>query len=540
MLIPPDLYADNWVATDALGRSLPIAPRAPRGDRFVGIFYFVWHGLHGTPGPYDLSTILGGKPPAFGPVGAFHWWGEPEIGYFRSDDPWVQRRNLEMLGEAGVDALFVDATNAFTYPDEVRTLFQTAAQMRAQGDPAPQVAFVLNANEVPTLRKLWSEWYKPARYPDLWFRWLGKPLILANPNPPGKPIPDEIKSFFTWRHSWFETDPKGWFGDGRDKWPWRDRTPQNYGWHDDPKVPEEVAVGVASHPTNGIGRSYRDGKEPTNPDDRQGIQFQEQWDRALAVDPKLVFVTGWNEWVAQRFIVAPGQAIDLAGRRLNVGETFFVDQYSPEYSRDIDPMKGGYGDDYYLQLVANVRRYKGARPLPKASPPKRIAISGPFSQWNDVGPEYRDAVGDTMHRDWAGWGDLHYRDVSGRNDIVAAKVARDGRTVSFYVRTAAALTPRTDPEWMVLYLDTDQNAATGWHGYEFRVVAGRLEHWNGGWKRVANAPMRVVGNELQLALPRRIVGSTFDFKWADDCGDSGEFVTGDAAPPRRFNYRYSP
>lgn len=540
MLIPPDLYADTWVATDALGRSLPIAPRAPRKDRYVGIFYFVWHNAHGTPGPYDLSKILAGTPPVYGPVGAFHWWSEPEIGYFRSDDPWVQRRNLEMLGEAGIDVLFVDATNAFTYPEELRTLFETAARMRAQGVPTPQVAFVLNANVVPTLKRLWDEWYKPAKHPELWFRWLGKPLILADPNPPGEPIPSEIKAFFTWRRSWFETDPKGWFGDGRDRWPWRDRTPQNYGWHDDPKVPEEVAVGVASHPTNDIGRSYKDGKEPADPDYRRGVQFQEQWDRALAVDPKMVFVTGWNEWIAQRFTVAPGQAIDLAGRRLATGETFFVDEYSPEFSRDIDPMKGGYGDDYYLQLVANVRRFKGARPVPKASPPKRIAISGPFSQWGDVGPEYRDAEGDTMHRDWAGWGSLHYVDASGRNDIVAAKVARDGRTVSFYVRTAAPLTPKTDPDWMVLYLDTDRNAATGWHGYEFRVAGGLLQRWQGAWKTVAKAPMRIAGNELQLAVPQRLVGAAFDFKWADDCGESGEFVRGDAAPPRRFNFRYEP
>lgn len=83
MLIPPDLYADTWVATDALGRSLPLAPRAPRKDRFVGIFYFVWHGAHGTPGPYDLSKILAGKPPAYGPVESFHWWSEPEVGYFQ-------------------------------------------------------------------------------------------------------------------------------------------------------------------------------------------------------------------------------------------------------------------------------------------------------------------------------------------------------------------------------------------------------------------------------------------------------------------------
>ena len=132
-----DVYADTWVATDALGRKLPVGGevRAPRKDRFVGVFYFVWHGLHGVPGPYDLSKITAEPNPKFGGVGEFHWWGEPEIGYFRAADPWVARRNLEMLANAGVDCLFVDATNAFTYRDEVRVLFDTAETMRPRGTP---------------------------------------------------------------------------------------------------------------------------------------------------------------------------------------------------------------------------------------------------------------------------------------------------------------------------------------------------------------------------------------------------------------------
>ena len=441
-----------------------------------------------------------------------------------------------MLGEAGVDALFVDATNAFTYPVETKLLLDTATRMRAEGNPTPKVAFVLNSKVKETAQRLWDEVYAPGRYNDLLFPWLGKPLLLADP----AEVPEELRPFFTLRRSWFETDPKGWFGDGRDRWPWRDRTPQGYGWHDDPKVPEEVAVGVASHPTNGIGRSYAGGKEPANPDFRTGAQFQEQWDRALALDPKMVFVTGWNEWVAQRFTVAPGQRIDLAGKPLKTGETFFVDLYSPEFSRDIDPMKGGYGDAYYYQLVANIRRYKGARAVPRASAPKTIRLDGPFAQWASVGPEYRDVAGDTMHRDWAGWGSLRYQDDSGRNDIVAAKVARDASRLSFYVRTAKPLTSTGDPDWMVLYLDTDRNAGTGWHGYEFRVSEGRLERWAAGWRAVAKASMRVVGREMMLSIPRKPIGSTFDLKWADHAGEDGLFIHGDAAPPRRFNYRYAP
>ena len=48
-----DTYSDTWGATDALGRVLPGYEQvgAPRKDRFVGVFYFLWHGAHVTTPP---------------------------------------------------------------------------------------------------------------------------------------------------------------------------------------------------------------------------------------------------------------------------------------------------------------------------------------------------------------------------------------------------------------------------------------------------------------------------------------------------------
>src|SRR5271166_2777688 len=46
------------------------------------------------------------------------------------------------------------------------------------------------------------------------------------------------------------------------------------------------------------------------------------------------------------------------------GPVTFVDEFDAEFSRDIEPMKGAHGDNYYYQLVANIRRFKGARPVP--------------------------------------------------------------------------------------------------------------------------------------------------------------------------------
>lgn len=575
-----DLYADTWAATDALGRDLPMGGevRPPQDDKFVGIFYFVWQGDHGKneagKNPlYDMTKIIAANPedPQWGPKGAFHWWAEPEVGYFKATDPWVARRNLRLLNAAGVDCLFVDVTNAFAYPDEMKVLFETAQQMRAEGNPTPQIAFLLNTRVAEVTKTLWDAYYQDGKYADLWFRWQGKPLILGDltsKDKDGKPLPDEIVNFFSWRKSWFETNPKGWFGDGKGKWAWRDKTPQKPGLGFDGKV-EQVAVGVASHPIGeNIGRSYANEKAveidkyDMTPTYDQGIQFQEQWDSALVTDPPLVFITGWNEWVAQRQTAVEAQIgkVNLVGRPMKAeGDTYFVDVYNAEFSRDADMMKGGYTDNYYYQMAANIRKYKGARPVPVAGKEQTIAIDGDFAPWRQIWPEFRDSVGDTLHRDFDGWGDNHYTNTTGRNDITTAKVARDAENITFYARTNEPLSPRTDARWMMLFINADQNGATGWNGYDLRVNAqggdansASVERWiDGKWVAGAPAKMAMAGNEIELSVPRSLIARdaatppgtslAFDFKWVDNADPddiSDWFLSGDCAPERRFNYRY--
>ena len=122
---------------------------------------------------------------------------------------------------------------------------------------------------------------------------------------------------------------------------------------------------------------------------------------------------------------------------------FFVDQYNAEFNRCLQPMKGGYTDNYYMQMAQNIRRYKGVRPIPELRGLRRIKIDGSFADWAGVEVEYRDTVGDTFHRDYDGYGGLHYTNDSGRNDIITSKVAVDRDHVYFYAETREALTPHT-------------------------------------------------------------------------------------------------
>ena len=84
---------------------------------------------------------------------------------------------------------------------------------------------------------------------------------------------------------------------------------------------------------------------------RGGLTFYEQWQTAFAARPKVVSITWWNEWAAQRFIVN--------------GESAFVDNYSPEYSRDIEPMEGGHGDTYYRWMKEYIAAYKAGKECPR-------------------------------------------------------------------------------------------------------------------------------------------------------------------------------
>lgn len=135
----------SWVATDALGRTLPTAEECPlKTDkpRTVGIFYITWHtpNLHnGQPYTYDVSKLIEADPmgtrgnPDW-PYATYHW-GEPEYGYFLSQDRYVIFHDLSMLADAGVDVLIMDVTNAVCYWDEWEVLFKTMQEMKALGNP---------------------------------------------------------------------------------------------------------------------------------------------------------------------------------------------------------------------------------------------------------------------------------------------------------------------------------------------------------------------------------------------------------------------
>ncbi|MBN8854859.1 MAG: glycoside hydrolase family 127 protein [Sphingobacteriales bacterium] len=573
----PADYSSTLIATDALGRKLPGYKEVgePRNNKFVGLFYWTWHTRPGRENPpFNVTEYLARDPKAIDDYNNPIWprrnspwfWGEPLLGYYLDTDEWVLRKHAEMLADAGVDVIIFDCTNGnITWKESYTKLCEVFTKARKDGVHAPQIAFMLpfwlsdGGKEI--LREIYTDLYRPGKYKDLWFIWKGKPLVMGMPefaddiagrqNDPA--LREEMKSFFTFRPG----QPAYNIGPARpDHWGWLEIYPQHGFGKNISAGFEQVTVGVAQNwskergltamnAPGAFGRSYTHEKgQITEPGAvNKGYNFQEQWNRALELDPEFIFITGWNEWVAGRY--------DVWQQQTNA----FPDECNEEGSRDVEPMKGGHGDNYYYQMVSNIRRFKGMPAPQPVSAPLTVQIDGKFPEWNAVTPAFASYGGNTLHRNSPGWGSLHYTNNTGRNDIVLAKVARDKDNLYFYVETAAPLTPKTDRGWMRLFIDVDNNKNTGWEGYDFvvnRINPGKkavLERTDGSWywQRAGELDYAVEGNKMEIKIPRSLLGINGEidlgFKWSDNMQQEGEItdwiINGDVAPAGRFNFHFT-
>ncbi|MCE1200020.1 MAG: hypothetical protein LWW85_13710, partial [Marinilabiliales bacterium] len=502
----PLITSDGWSATDALGREVPVSgpARTKRAGKQVALFYWTWHTdamvRYGSVG--NVSEILRNHPEALKDThhpawdrggGNNHFWEEPLLGYYRSTDPWVFRKHAEMLADAGVDGVFLDCTNKpALWKSAYEVLFKVWADARKDGVNAPSIAFILpfgpSEDAAGMIRNLYQDLYQPERYPEMWFRWHGKPIIMAyeqSLHPESSETDRKILDFFTFRPG----QPDYVRGPNKkyNQWGWLEIFPQHKFMERPDGSCEEVTVGVAQNAgplTNGhcsafnlpgtYGRSFTFAKGQDHRADGYlyGLNFQEQWNRALLLDPDLVFVTGWNEYIAGKWEKGSGWT----------GEPFsFVDEFDWEHSRDIEPNKGwgDKGDVYYYQLVQNIRRFKGLQAADSVSPPQSFKI-GQFKGWELVKPEFRHYRGNTFHRDHPGHANQYYTNHTGRNDLVLSKVAQDESYVYFYVQTAGPIVlPTKKDRWMYLLIDVDRNHQTGWEGYDFLINYQTPQHGKG-------------------------------------------------------------
>jgi len=546
---------------DALGRILPTYEKVGslRENRYVGIFYFICNGQHTTDGPYDITKILQKDPnaiwddkhPLWGPIGHAHHWGEPLYGYYFSDDEWVIRKHIKMLILADIDFLVFDTTNLNTYNNVVSVILRVLEEYRQMGWKVPKVVYYTNTDSGKRAQEIYEFLYKSELYPELWFYWEGKPLIITYP----EQCPKEMKEFFTFRLPQWPTEPQKQNG-----FPWIDFNRPQQVYYNKSGDKEIISVSVAQHPQilfsnsafygdeGNRGRSFHDGRNDYSKGAvNWGYNFSEQWEFALEQDPQIVFVTGWNEWTAGRIKGSKERPIT------------FIDEATQEFSRDIEPMRDGHFDNYYMQLVSYVRRFKGTSTKPLPGPKTAIDINGDFSQWEGITPVYQDFTGDIKHRSHSGFGGIIYENSSGRNDFNIMKVTRDDFNVYFYVKTLKPITPYNFTPWMWLLISITGSDEPNWEGYHFLINNIVLDYnttfiqkCKGGWRWevIGRIKYRWNGCQMHLAIPRRLLGigeedTPFEiqFKWVDDIhGDENIedfYINGDTAPFGRFNYVYS-
>ena len=576
----------NTAATDDYGRSFS-ATGGYDENTYVGIFYFLWnssaYGVHDVS-EYEkrgeVESVLTGDTVPGAPN--FTYWGKPLYDYYSSTDTWVIRKHLELFMNAGLDFIAFDCTNSQFYSDAAYAFLDVALEYQQMGYDVPKIMFMTNTEPVPRTTQIYNALYQDDYYESLWFKGTGdKPWIISEANNSSQ-LDSEIRDRFYFKKAQWPNE-----GRNENNFPWMSWTYPQETFRDG-QVGNIMSVSVAQHPGDGRGVDFSDSGmfAPYNYDtlsdsakaavseeraetiynsnwgrgyshetgendiDRvnEGVNFEEQWATALDEqnDIDLVFVTGWNEWIAQKQS-GSGVLGSQYGR--------YIDLFNREFSRDVEMMDGEYLDNCYLQLVRNTRAFKTNAEAQTFADRSDFAAAQ-LGNWADVSAVYKDLVRETLpRRDVAVDGGL-LENKTGRNDIQEVRVASDAENIYFLIRTVDDITAKSaqDTRWMNLYIGVE-GASGGWNGLQFVVnreltgTTSKLQTISGNtFADHADAQTLVSGN-LMLVTVRKsdlgITGSdyTLNFKVCDNLQEDFDiadtYINGDCAPIGRINYTYS-
>lgn len=555
-------FYTNWVIQDPLFRDiLDFEFAENRPQKKIGLFYWSWHQGHfAEVEPRNISEILerdysslnNFEHPLWEGKDGRHFWGEPLFGYYRSTDKWVARKHAEMLADSKIDVVFFDTTNPpWLWDESLEIITSEWIKASNEGIKVPKIAFMMpftpNEESKEMITRLYKTYYASGKFKSLWFYWKGKPLILGYPDN----ISKKIKEFFTFR----PPQPDYRKGPSReDHWGWLEEFPQNgyvvdkYGFY------EQTTVGVSQNATDELvpaamnsknqvyGRSYTKKRGHTKDSVNYGLNFQEQWERALELDPQLIFVTGWNEWTAGRY------------RKWQGTENAFPDQFNQEYSRDIEPMKNGHKDYYYIQLIKNIERFKGSN---KLTPITKLTmnIDGDFSDWKKVKLIFHDHKANLKPRHSQGYGSTLYQLKPQNIDFLSSKVCHDSVSLYFFLKFKT-IKKLKDNNSVTLLIDFDRDFKTGWNGYDLSIEFDKTSesaiiNKNIGnqlkWKVIEKVRFKLDNSSLEFAISKHLLEkeclsefSGLEFKWISDfrsIEDATDFYWKvEVAPSGRFNY----
>jgi len=571
----------NIAGTDDFGRViLPVDGKVNK-DRYVGMFYFLTLGQHTNhSGIYDVNKITyeGTYNKAFTryntpitPVGSAHFWGEPVWGYYNSGDTWVMRKQIEMLTMAGVDFLVLDTSNNVLYENVTAKLFEILKEYQDAGWDVPRVMYYLGKHDLgadmQVIKQVYKIFYESDTYKSLWF----------TPNDPEKPMivaPDNVIASLRSSSNAQEKALAEFFDFRVTQWPIA--APVNepvyeYGapWisFEYPQTPQEgwINVSIAQHvsvcmtdtkasrgrgwyPTEKVKGQWRGKNDHENW--RQNLNYQAQWNTVLemtpeqrAEDARFVFLTGWNEWVAEKL-------------RRGDGDYFTVDTFNPEYSRDIEPSRSSGMKDYaYFQTIMNIHADNYAPAVHYEYPAATPDITKDDAAVWQSAVTYRDFTGECADRNFKAMaGDIVYKDTTGRNDIDTISVLRNEQYLYFRISCAEDITAYSegDTGWMNLWIKTADASGDLLCGYEYvinRQVVGNVSAvQNAKGESVGEADVNVFGKVMIVRIPLDAIGLdkndfALEFKVTDNVQDMENdplnlYSTGDAAPIGTLNFSF--
>lgn len=548
-------------------------------NKEVGMFYFLWLGSHGTFGPYNNTQILKNNPKAIysefnwlkaggGNQGHTHHWDEPLLGYYTLSDRWVVEKEVQMLTEAGIDYIIFDTTNGFTYDDAALLVFSVLDKYAKLGYDVPKATYYTRNDpgqvsnlSTETLQHIYDVIYKGhPEYQYLWYKINGKPMII------GSGESKEVAETFTMQRAQWPQEAKTTYG-----FPWMEfsRYLTKDSVHRLLDKRTVMSASAAQHNDDIMFstsawyggkdrlRSFRGNKTfglyHQDMDDEQAMRYgtnlEMNFEYCMYKGAGNIFLTGWNEWGAQRLAPFPKETI------------VFCDCASDNASRDMEPSAGILKDNYLMQFSNLIKEFKGADPRVDIGESKTINISGAWSQWDDVTAKYTDFVQEIGDRDAIGFGDIHYTNTTGKNDLSMMKTAYDADNFYFYVETVDEIKELNSASTMTLLLRS-HGATTdyenSWEGFDY-IVNGTtpkdgkmtVEKFNKEYNSrttVGTVEFRSEGNKLMVKVPKSLIGVSstelidIQFKWADNAttGEVLSFYTdGDTAPYGRYTYIFS-
>lgn len=562
--------SNQVVAVDQFGRSFSAIEGYQPGKQ-VGIFYWPWIGHPFASGIYD-ATVISAMPngikllydfkhlnDSISPTGQAHFWGQPLWGYYNSADEWVIRRQIAMLTTAGVDFIVFDLTNRVTYKSVYEKVLRIIEEFLSDGWAAPKAAFYTHSKSFETTWQLYNDLYQPKLYPNAWYKVNGKPMIIAYTNEADDIAESLSRSDSSYRPVAYSQAIKDFFYFKKPQWPGDSVYQDGFPWiewkYPQPLHGNIMSVSVASHPKVPMSRSITSGWpnwgrgwDPATQTNKKeevltGGFFQKQWDHALKVNPDTLFVGGWNEWIAYKQPYGD--------------EYMLCDAADIEFSRDIEPMRGGYEDAFYIQTIKNIRAYKAIPDNHPGYAPLTINILDGIAQWTAAKAIYKNINVKGGGRDHYGASKkVAYSAAAPVNNLEEVRVAHDASNFYFLIRADKPFAHVKDSTGLFqLLMGKGLPAIKGWNGYEYVVEAdlstgkGRLSllDKNRSKKDIGSIKVSAKQNLVQLAIPRKLMGADnkltqLYFKVADGVAKPSDimeyYISGSVMPLGRLSYVY--